>query len=133
VQTLLTSAKSLVSGLEQIEDEVRVLRKTGVTSGDRFIFVMKVRYGPVATEPRGYSPAPTQPFLQDARRNVNALNNMATALESELRSLFVYYGESTETAEGMKAEDFFRMILSFATSLQVSTNLAVAPDPRLTP
>ena len=87
---------------------------------------------PQQLRPRGYSLAPTQPFLQDARRNVNALNNMATALESELRSLFVYYGESTETAEGMKAEDFFRMILSFATSLQVSTNRAVTPDPRLT-
>jgi hypothetical protein len=45
VQTLLASAKALVTGLEQIEDEVRVLKKTGVPSGDRFIFVMKVRYG----------------------------------------------------------------------------------------
>lgn len=42
VQTLLASAKALVTGLEQIEDEVRVLKKTGVPSGDRFIFVMKV-------------------------------------------------------------------------------------------
>lgn len=50
VQTLLASAKSLVTGLEQIEDEIRVLKETGVPSGDRFIFVMKVRYGPVATK-----------------------------------------------------------------------------------
>jgi len=50
VQTLLASAKSLVTGLEQIEDEVRVLKKTGVPSGDRFIFVMKVRHGPAATK-----------------------------------------------------------------------------------
>jgi len=57
-----------------------------VPSGDRFIFVMK-------------------PFLQDARRNVEAINSMAAALESELRLLFLYYGESTEE---MKAEDFFR-------------------------
>lgn len=49
-QTLLASAKSLVTGLEQIEDEVRVLKKTGVPSGDRFIFVMKVRDRSVATE-----------------------------------------------------------------------------------
>jgi len=47
---------------------------------------------------------------------------MASALESELRSVFLYYGESTETAEGMKLEDFFGMILSFSTSLQVSIN-----------
>jgi hypothetical protein len=58
--------------------------------------------------------------LQDARRNVDALKNMASALESELRSLLLYYGESTEIVEGMKAEDFFGMILSFSTSLQVS-------------
>ena len=45
VQTLLASAKSLVTGLEQIEDEVRALKKTSVPSGDRFIFVMKVRHG----------------------------------------------------------------------------------------
>ena len=50
VQTLLASAKSLVTGLEQIEDEMRVLKKTGVPSGDRFIFVMKVLHGPVATK-----------------------------------------------------------------------------------
>ena len=50
VQTLLASAKSLVTGLEQIEDEMRVLKKTGVPSGDRFIFVMKVRHGPAATK-----------------------------------------------------------------------------------
>ena len=50
MQTLLASAKSLVSGLEQIEEEVRVLKKTGVPSGDRFIFVMKVRHGPIASE-----------------------------------------------------------------------------------
>lgn len=47
---------------------------------------------------------------------------MASALEPELRSLFLYYGESTETAEGMKAEDFFGMLLSFSTSLQVSAD-----------
>ena len=49
MQTLLASAKSLVSGLEQIEDEVRVLKKTGVPTGDRFIFVMKVWHGPVVS------------------------------------------------------------------------------------
>lgn len=58
--------------------------------------------------------------MQDARRNVDALKNMASALESELRSLFLYYGEPTELAEGIKAEDFFGMISSFSTSLQVS-------------
>jgi len=57
---------------------------------------------------------------------------MASALELELHSLFLYYGESTETAEGMKAEDFFGMILSFSTSLQVSTSRTEALDPALT-
>jgi len=57
---------------------------------------------------------------------------MASALELELRSLFLYYGESTETAEGMKAEDFFGMILSFSTSLQVSAGRTEVLDPTLT-
>lgn len=58
---------------------------------------------------------------------------MASALELELRSLLLYYGESTETVEGMKVEDFFGMILSFATSLQVSANRAEALYLLLTP
>ena len=56
---------------------------------------------------------------------------MASALDSELRSLFLYYGESTETAEGMKAEDFFGMILSFSTSLQVSVNPTETMNPHI--
>lgn len=130
MQTLLASAKSLVTGLEQIEEEVRALKETGVPSGDRFIFVMKVRNGPASAGKSRLTPSPTQPFLRDARRNVDALKNMASALESELRSLFLYYGESTETADGMKAEDFFGMVLSFSTSLQVSTNRTKDLDPR---
>jgi hypothetical protein len=55
---------------------------------------------------------------------------MAAALESELRLLFLYYGESTEE---MKAEDFFGMILSFSTSLQVSVNRMEVMDPIFTP
>lgn len=58
---------------------------------------------------------------------------MASALESELQSLFSYYGESTEIAEGMKAEDFFGMILSFSTSLQVTLNRTETLDSILTP
>lgn len=130
MQTLLASAKSLVTGLEQIEEEIRLLMESGVPSGDRFLFVMKVSHGPVVNWEVAIDPFTIQPFLQDARRNVGALNNMASALESELRSLFLYYGESTEAAEGLKAEDFFGMILSFSTSLQVSTNLAEGLDPR---
>ena len=56
---------------------------------------------------------------------------MASALELELQSVFLYYGEPVETAEGMKAEDFFGMISSFATSLQVSTNQAESLGPAL--
>lgn len=58
---------------------------------------------------------------------------MASALEVELRSLFLYYGESTDTAEGIKAEDFFGMILSFSTSLQVRANQKGVLDLILTP
>lgn len=50
---------------------------------------------------------------------MEALKNMASALESEIRSLFMYYGEATDSTEGPKPEDFFGMVLSFSSSLQV--------------
>src|SRR5882762_6686909 len=44
---------------------------------------------------------------------------MGTSLESELRSLLVYYGERPESSEAHKPEDFFSLILSFSSALQV--------------
>jgi diaphanous 1 len=54
---------------------------------------------------------------------VDALKKMGTSLESELRSLLVYYGERPDSPEGNKPEDFFSLILSFSSALQVCLHL----------
>jgi diaphanous 1 len=54
---------------------------------------------------------------------VDALKKMGTSLESEVRSLLVYYGERHDSPEGNKPEDFFSLILSFSSALQVCLHL----------
>lgn len=44
---------------------------------------------------------------------------MVNSLDSELKSLFAFYGEVPDSPEAPKAEDFFGLILSFSSSLQV--------------
>jgi len=48
---------------------------------------------------------------------------MGTSLESELRSLLGYYGERPDSPEGNKPENFFSLILSFSSALQVCLHL----------
>jgi diaphanous 1 len=51
--------------------------------------------------------------------SVDALKKMGSSVEGELRSLLAYYGESPESPEAPKPEDFFGLVLSFSSSLQV--------------
>jgi diaphanous 1 len=44
---------------------------------------------------------------------------MGKALESELSSLLLYYGENSNSPDASKPEDLFGMILAFSSSLQV--------------
>lgn len=44
---------------------------------------------------------------------------MAALVEIDLRALFSYYGEDLDSPEGPKPDDFFGMICSFSSSLQV--------------
>lgn len=50
---------------------------------------------------------------------VEALKTMAVTVEAGLRSLLAYYGENPDSPEAPKSEDFFGLILSFSSSLQV--------------
>jgi hypothetical protein len=50
--------------------------------------------------------------------SVDALKNMGTALEGELRSLLAYYGENPDSPDAPKPEDFFGLVASFSSSLQ---------------
>lgn len=45
---------------------------------------------------------------------------MNVSVEGELRSLLIYFGEKPDSSDAPKPEDFFGLISSFATSLQVS-------------
>jgi diaphanous 1 len=48
---------------------------------------------------------------------------MSSALENELRSLLFYYGENPDSPDAPKPEDFFGLIASFSSSLQVRINV----------
>jgi len=54
---------------------------------------------------------------------VDALKNMGIAIDAELRSLLAYYGENPDSPDAPKPEDFFGLIVSFSSSLQVSSRL----------
>ena len=43
---------------------------------------------------------------------------MGTAVEADLRSLLIFYGEDPDGPDAPKPEDFFSLILSFSSSLQ---------------
>lgn len=55
----------------------------------------------------------------EVESSVDALKNMSSALENELRSLLLYYGENPDSPDAPKPEDFFGLIASFSSSLQV--------------
>jgi diaphanous 1 len=52
---------------------------------------------------------------------VDALKKMAAALENDLKSLLTYFGENPSSPEAPKPEDFFALVCSFSSSLQVCT------------
>jgi len=60
-----------------------------------------------------------QTFIAQVSPNVDALKNMGNMIEGELRSLLTYYGENPDSSDAPKPEDFFGLIASFSSSLQV--------------
>lgn len=65
-----------------------------------------------------------QPFTKQVRESVHALHKMASSLDTQLSALLVFFGENPDSPEAPKPEDFFGLILTFSTSLQVSLTLA---------
>ena len=59
-----------------------------------------------------------EPFIVQARPTVDNLKVSGQALDSELKSLMAYYGESTEGSDATKPEDFFGVIMTFSSALQ---------------
>ncbi|KAI0776213.1 FH2-domain-containing protein [Trametes elegans] len=99
VPTIMQSVQSLVGGMKQVNEEIQQLRKMQSIPQDRFVIVM-------------------QPFALQMSSVVESLKNMSTSLENELRSLLAFYGETPDSPEAPKPEDFFGLILSFSSSLQ---------------
>jgi len=50
---------------------------------------------------------------------VDAVSKLGAALEADLTDLLIYYGESPDSPDSPKPEDFFALILSFSSSVQV--------------
>jgi hypothetical protein len=50
---------------------------------------------------------------------VQALQLMGSKVNEELHELLQFFGEQTDGAESMRPEDFFGMVMSFSSALQV--------------
>ncbi|KAF8138924.1 hypothetical protein EV363DRAFT_1315171 [Boletus edulis] len=57
-------------------------------------------------------------FIVQASDTVEALKELTASVENDLRSVYSYYGESFDSPDSLKPEDFFGMICSFSSSLQ---------------
>jgi len=102
VQTTLQRVDTIRAGLDRLNQEIVVQKQLRDTqANDRFVQVM-------------------EPFASRKAPAVEALNKMGKAVGVELRSLLIYYGESPDSPEGPKPDDFFTLIVSFSTSLQKS-------------
>ncbi|KAH7887379.1 hypothetical protein F5I97DRAFT_1925836 [Phlebopus sp. FC_14] len=100
-QTVSQSVKSIITSFGKAEAEVQFFLKQDEppSTNDRFVEVM-------------------QPFLVRISGQVHALKDLTASVENDLRSLFIYYGESFDSPEGPKPDEFFGMICSFSSSLQ---------------
>lgn len=99
VQAVIAAANAIFAGLEQVKAEIVTAKKLR-TSEDSFVQVM-------------------EPFSKQTHTIVTALRNDATALDDDLKSVLVYYGEAVDSADGMKPEELFVMIMSFSSALRV--------------
>jgi len=115
VQIILQTIHGLTQGLERVVEEVTTVKSSPKQTGDLFVRIM-------------------EPFVAQVRPIVENLKVSGQALDSELKSLMAYYGESTEGSDVTKPEDIFGMVMSFSSALQkaamemhdVEAKLAVA-------
>jgi diaphanous 1 len=100
VSGLMTSISTLVSGLDLLQVELRKAKGVRLLpASDRFIEVM-------------------EPFILKERVTIDAVSKLGSALEADLKNLLEYYGETSDSPDSPKPEDFFALILSFSASLQ---------------
>jgi len=99
-------------GLEQVKTEILDCKKARRLAGDRFVEVM-------------------EPFVKTVQGMVTTLRDEADTLDSSLKSLLAYYGETSESGEGPKPEEFFGLIMSFSSALQKASIEVHAADPEI--
>ena len=118
MQTVTQSINALAAGLSQVKEEISQLKQIhSLSANDKFVHVMQVG--------RPFLNMKTvdmvlQAFVDEVAPSVEALKNMSVAVEEELRSLLLYFGEQPDSPDTCKPEDFFALIQSFSSSLQVS-------------
>ncbi|KAG0210592.1 hypothetical protein BGX33_004803 [Mortierella sp. NVP41] len=99
VPTLMNSVNSLVAGMSQIREEIRVLQRIRISPlNDHFVDVM-------------------EKFADANEEGIQKIVEVSQALEQDLKKLLVFYGEDPVNT---KPEDFFGMLVSFSTMLQKS-------------
>ncbi|KAF9359313.1 hypothetical protein BGX26_012598 [Mortierella sp. AD094] len=99
VQTLMNSVNSLVAGMNQVREEIRILRKMRISPpNDRFAEIM-------------------EKFADVNEEGIQKIVEIGQGLEQDLRKLLIFYGEDPNNT---KPEDFFGMLVSFSTMLQKS-------------
>ncbi|KZV82357.1 FH2-domain-containing protein [Exidia glandulosa HHB12029] len=101
VQTVLSSVGAVANGLSQVKEEIATLKQTkALGAGDRFNLIM-------------------EPFVFQVTPSVEALQNMGAKVDEELKALLRYYGEQPDAgSDSLKPEDFFGLVMSFASALQ---------------
>ncbi|KAF9105603.1 hypothetical protein BGX27_009549 [Mortierella sp. AM989] len=99
VPTLMNSVNSLVAGMNQIREEIRVLRKIRISPlNDHFTDVM-------------------EKFADSNEEGIQKIVEVGQGLEQDLKKLLIFYGEDPSST---KPEEFFGMLVSFSTMLQKS-------------
>ncbi|KAK5815260.1 hypothetical protein F5H01DRAFT_212552 [Linnemannia elongata] len=99
VPTLMNSCNSLVAGMNQIKEEIRVLKRIRISPpNDHFIDVM-------------------EKFAEANEEGIQKIVELGQGLEQDLKKLLIFYGEDPVNT---KPEDFFGMLVSFSTMLQKS-------------
>jgi diaphanous 1 len=101
VQFISSTANSLYQGIGRVKEEIEIANTTPRDPSDQFIEVMG-------------------PFLKIVQPTMEALKASSQMLESELKDMLSYFAEATDSAEATKPEDFFNLILSFSSALQVN-------------
>ncbi|KAJ8487756.1 hypothetical protein ONZ45_g14224 [Pleurotus djamor] len=111
--TMMQTQSSLISGLGQVKSEISQLKGVRTSlEGDRFVFVM-------------------QPFVDETSPKIDKLRLMGDSVNNQIKSLLAYYGESSDSAEALKPEDFFGLISAFYSSLQKCATEVLASDDHL--